>query len=195
MVDSTEFISEAAFRMAQLKLEEEKKTSVKRRVGFAYDNFMLLHENHKRPHPERPARLMSIYTYLENTKLLNKLIPVKCSFADLKYIERVHSKYMIEQVEKSRYDKHKLRDEGIQVLKEHGKQVNYLEYDVYTNRWTYECALMAVGGTLEACDAIFKRKECDSVFAAVRPPGHHAEESKVQGFCLFNNVAVAARYL
>lgn len=40
-------------------------------VGFSYDNFMLLHENHKRSHPESPARLLSIYTHLEkNTNLL-----------------------------------------------------------------------------------------------------------------------------
>lgn len=80
-------------------------------------------------------------------------------------------------------------------MKEHGTEVNYLEYDVYANRYSYECALMAAGGSVEACDAIFKRKECQSVFAAIRPPGHHAEAGKVQGFCFFNNAAVAARHL
>lgn len=66
---------------------------------------------------------------------------------------------------------------------------------MYANRYTYECALMAAGASIEACDAIFERKECESVFAAIRPPGHHAEAEKIQGFCVFNNVAIAAKYL
>jgi acetoin utilization deacetylase AcuC-like enzyme len=168
----------------------------KRNVGFAYDNFMLLHENHKRPHPERPERIMSIYTYLLNhTTLLDRCVKVRCPFADLDHIRAVHSQAMIDQVERSRYNKHKLRDEGVKVLKQHGVETNYLEYDVFINRWTYECALMAAGAVIEACNAIVKRRECEAVFAAVRPPGHHAEETKVQGFCVFNSIAVAAKYL
>ena len=66
---------------------------------------------------------------------------------------------------------------------------------MYGNRYSYECALMAAGASIEACNAIFKRKECQSVFAAIRPPGHHAEASKVQGFCFLNNAAIAARHV
>lgn len=65
------------------------------------------------------------------------------------------------------------------MLKEHGTEVNYMEYDVYANRYTYECALMAAGASIESCNAIFENKVCDSVFAAVRPPGHHAESAKI----------------
>ena len=54
---------------------------------------------------------------------------------------------------------------------------------------------MAAGASIQACDMIFNFKQCDSVFAAIRPPGHHAEENKVSGFCVFNNAAIAARYL
>lgn len=95
----------------------------------------------------------------------------------------------------SRYNKVKLRDEGLKVLKEHGNDVNYLEYDVYANRYTYEASLMAAGACVEACDALMGRCEVDSVFAAVRPPGHHASASTSQGFCVFNNVAIATKYL
>jgi acetoin utilization deacetylase AcuC-like enzyme len=159
---------------------DQSKKKAQRKIGFAHDNFMLLHENHKRYHPERPSRLMSIYTYLEEseTKLLNKCMMLKCPFSKLKHIEKVHTKEMIDAVEKSRYQKHKLRDEGIKELKQHGKDVNYLEYDVYANRYTYEAALMAAGACIEACKAIFKRDDVDSAYAAVRPPGHHADECK-----------------
>jgi acetoin utilization deacetylase AcuC-like enzyme len=67
---------------------------------------------------------------------------------------------MIEQIERSRYKKKPLRDEGVKILKDHGTDDNDLEYDVYTNRFTYECSLMAAGAVVEACDAIFKRNEC-----------------------------------
>jgi acetoin utilization deacetylase AcuC-like enzyme len=63
------------------------------------------------------------------------------------------------------------------VLKQHGTEVNYLEYDVYANKYTYEAALMAAGACVEACDSMIRRLEVDSVFAAVRPPGHHADEN------------------
>jgi len=167
----------------------------RRKVGFAFDTFMLLHENHKRSHPERPARLMCIVSHLDKQEddILESCIRVQCPFAQEVDIRRVHS--TLELVERSRYNKKKLRDESVKVLKEHGTEVNYLEYDVFANRYSYECALMAVGASVEACNAIFKRKECQSVFAAIRPPGHHAEAAKVQGFCFFNNAAVAAKHL
>src|SRR5256712_5170422 len=54
-------------------------------------------------------------------------------------------------------------------------------------------AYLAAGGTLSAVDAIVERR-VDNAFCAVRPPGHHAESGHAMGFCLFNNVAIAARY-
>ena len=59
---------------------------------------------------------------------------------------------------------------------------------------TYETALLAVGGILNAIDMLMEGK-IDNAFCAVRPPGHHAETNKALGFCYFNNVAIAARYL
>jgi acetoin utilization deacetylase AcuC-like enzyme len=59
---------------------------------------------------------------------------------------------------------------------------------------TFETALLAVGGVLDAARMVMAGK-LDNVFCAVRPPGHHAEYDKAMGFCFFNNVAIAARYL
>jgi acetoin utilization deacetylase AcuC-like enzyme len=59
---------------------------------------------------------------------------------------------------------------------------------------SFEVALLAVGGVLTAVDAVMAG-ELTNAFCAVRPPGHHAERDQAMGFCLFNNVAVAAAYL
>lgn len=58
---------------------------------------------------------------------------------------------------------------------------------------SFEVALLAAGGVLSGVDAVINR-EVDNVFAVVRPPGHHATPERAMGFCLFNNVAIAARY-
>ena len=66
--------------------------------------------------------------------------------------------------------------------------------DVSVSPKSYDVALQAVGGVLAAVDAVMAGK-VRNAFCAVRPPGHHALMDKAMGFCLFNNVALAARYI
>lgn len=67
-------------------------------------------------------------------------------------------------------------------------------YDsIYLHPKSYECALMAAGSVLEVVDAVVNG-DARSGVAVVRPPGHHAEDDTACGFCLFNNVSVAAKY-
>ncbi len=59
---------------------------------------------------------------------------------------------------------------------------------------SWDAALLAAGGAIESAKLVLSGA-CDNAFSAMRPPGHHAERNKVMGFCLFNNVAIAARWL
>jgi acetoin utilization deacetylase AcuC-like enzyme len=69
----------------------------------------------------------------------------------------------------------------------------WLDADTVTSSGSYKAALYAAGGVIKATQAVL-RGEVDSAFALVRPPGHHATQDRAMGFCLFNNIAIAAKH-
>src|SRR5215467_11521993 len=66
--------------------------------------------------------------------------------------------------------------------------------DTHTSPDSYRTALLAAGGVITAVEAVLDG-EADNAFAMVRPPGHHALPNRAMGFCFFNNVAIAAKWL
>ena len=147
------------------------------RTGFLYDPRFLLHETGG-DHPECPDRLRVIVRALEESGLMEQLVPIKAEKAKQRWIEAVHHiRYMLRFEESCAF--------GMPSL-DHDE--NRICYD------TYDTALLAVGGILNAVDAVMA-EEVVNAFCAVRPPGHHAESDRAMGFCYLNNVAIAARYL
>lgn len=128
-------------------------------------------------HPESPQRIRAIYEMLEEEKEFASLILIPPRTATKKEIALIHTQEYIEQIEETG-----------------GRERVYLDPDTSTSPRTYEISLLAAGGLLEAADWIMDRK-AGNAFALVRPPGHHAEASQAKGFCIFNNVAIAAQYL
>ena len=129
-------------------------------------------------HPERPERLKSIISFLENSRLMKQLIRIEPVKAGIEWIGEIHSQHYIEHVRES-------CEKGDIFL-------DSMDTGICKN--SYDVALLASGGCLKAADAVMENL-VNNVFCAVRPPGHHAEKNQAMGFCIFNNIAILARYL
>lgn len=127
-------------------------------------------------HPENPYRLTHIYSML-NTIDKEGIVYAPPRVATHEEIALVHDHSYIESIAAT--------DGRMQVR---------LDPDTVTSPKSYKAACMAVGGVLQLVDMLFA-SEISTGFALVRPPGHHAERNRAMGFCIFNNIAVGARYL
>jgi acetoin utilization deacetylase AcuC-like enzyme/formylglycine-generating enzyme required for sulfatase activity len=146
-------------------------------VGLVYGDVYLEHDTGP-SHPERPARLEAIVARLKAAGLFDELTLIPPRPAATEWITAVHSPQYVERVKT-----------GCE------KEIGWLDsHDTPISARSYEVALEAAGGVLAAVDAVMEGK-ARSAFCAVRPPGHHALPDRAMGFCLFNNVAIAARYL
>ncbi len=148
-----------------------------RRTGFLYDERFTQHCTGS-GHPESPDRLLAALQGIQEAGLLEHLTMIQAEPAKHKWIEMVHSPRHI-----MRFEEACMLDMG-----EFGHPDNQICKD------SYDIAFLAVGGILEAARRVAEG-EIDNAFCAVRPPGHHAEPNKAIGFCYFNNIAIAARYL
>jgi len=156
---------------------EENKPHNPSKTGFVYDDIYLEHKTTP-DHPERPQRLVAIVDGLKQSGLYPKLLKLTPSPAPLEWIEMLHSPEYIKRAQNSCLN-----------------GTRYLDsLDTPISPKSYEAALMAVGGVFSAIDAVMQKKVTNA-FCAVRPPGHHAVEDAAMGFCIFNNIAIGARYI
>jgi len=149
------------------------------KTAIIYTPKYLEHQS-RHGHPESPKRLKWIMKDLQKSGLMESR---KCSLiepepAKIEDVKLVHESDYIHLVRK---------------VSEHGGGVLDLG-DTVISAKSFETALFAVGGAITAVNFVMEKK-FQNAFALVRPPGHHAGSYYAMGFCLFNNVAIAAMHL
>jgi len=127
-------------------------------------------------HVERPERMVRIRKVLEASGALAQLIEVPAREAGDEEIRLVHPPEMIETVRAGC-----------------SGEPTWIGPEARAGEGSWEAALLAVGGTLECVDRVLDG-ELDNAYVCLRPPGHHSSADTPMGFCLFNPVAIAARY-
>jgi acetoin utilization deacetylase AcuC-like enzyme len=145
-------------------------------AGIAFDLFL---ENHNPGpgHPEQPARIAAILHSLGTSGTFDLLHQIRPRAATTDELALAHARGYIELAQREVQAGHRELSTGDTSLSEH----------------SFQCASRAAGCVISAVDAVLDGT-ISSAFCLIRPPGHHAEYERGMGFCLFNNIAVGARY-
>ncbi|MDQ5984761.1 MAG: Histone deacetylase-like amidohydrolase [Syntrophus sp. SKADARSKE-3] len=146
-----------------------------RKTGIVRDNRYLRH-GAGIAHPESPRRLEAIHAMLDKPDMAGKFISIQPRYATHDEIALVHDPRYIDLIAQTA-----------------NQDCVVLDPDTETTSDTYDTAKLAVGGALSAVDAVMNG-DVGNAFAIIRPPGHHAGTGHAAGFCIFNNIAIAARY-
>jgi len=145
-------------------------------TGFVFHPLCVEHDT-GRGHPERPDRLRAVLARLEASGLAAELDRREPRAAREEELLRVHDPEHVARVRSACT-----------------RAPCALDGDTSVSAASYDAALCAAGGVLEACERVLSGA-WHNAFCAVRPPGHHAERERAMGFCLFNNVSAAAAAL
>ena len=129
-------------------------------------------------HPERRARLVAVREALGGANLVERCERIEPAPIDLPDLYRVHERGYVDRVQ--------------QACRSGAAYIDGPDSAICPE--SYDVALLAAGAILRAVDAVMAGR-VDNAFCALRPPGHHAERDRSMGFCLFNNVALAAERL
>ena len=145
------------------------------KTAFIYHPDYLNHDTGPN-HPERPDRLRASLAALQESEVWTQLHHIEPTPATIEQIAYAH---------KPGYSEH---------IQQYCEAEIPLTYDTPVVQESFDIALLSTGGVLRAAESVAMGK-AKNAFALVRPPGHHATPGQSMGFCLFNNIAVTARYL
>ncbi|KDP31342.1 hypothetical protein JCGZ_11718 [Jatropha curcas] len=167
------------------EVESGDSKSRQRRVGIIYDERMCKHFSTVDDyHPENPNRITTIWNKLVANNIPQRCVVLNAKEAEDKYLLAVHSENHVNLV----------RNISTKQFDSRRNTIASKFNSIYFNEGSSESAYLAAGSVIEVAERVAKG-ELNSAAAIVRPPGHHAEHDEAMGFCLFNNVAVATRFL
>ena len=168
--------SELAEQIGGLSISGKKQST---ETGLVYDELMMRHES-LTEHPECPVRIQRIFSALEKEGLSARCKRVPAREASREELLSVHGEEYLDAMRKT---------EGKERAMLQEVEANF--NSVYLNAHSHKCALLSAGGVVDLTRLVWQGDLANGM-AVVRPPGHHAERNKAMGFCMFNNVAVAA---
>uniref|UniRef100_A0A1B6EJ36 Protein deacetylase HDAC6 n=1 Tax=Cuerna arida TaxID=1464854 RepID=A0A1B6EJ36_9HEMI len=170
-------------------MAETKLFKTKHDVCFVYDALMMEHKNLKdTSHPERPNRILRIFEKHLEFNLHNRLLMLQSRSASREELLLVHEADYLREMEELCASTEQMTDDV-----KHQHYILEKKNSVYVHPKSYKCASLAAGCLLKVVDSVLQG-ESKSGVALIRPPGHHAESYEACGFCVFNNVSVAAKY-
>lgn len=146
-------------------------------TGLVYDEIYLKHDTGSH-HPEKAQRLIAIIEILKTAGIFDQLVKISPVSAERNILELCHAADYIDRFKTAVDDSLPFLDTP----------------ECPLSPYTFKAACYAAGGVIKGADNVMEGK-VKNCFCAIRPPGHHAERSQAMGFCYFNNVAVAAKYL
>lgn len=146
-------------------------------TGFIYDSAFLKHDTGA-GHPERHDRLLVTMNHLQALSWYKHLHQLKTLAIEQKWLETTHANSYIRRAE--------------QACRSNQAYLDSMDVTISPN--SYDVALLAAGAPVVIADEVIQGNISNG-FVLARPPGHHAEREQAMGFCLFNNVAILARYL
>lgn len=148
------------------------------KVGLIYsEQFRKLHS--RKTHPDTPKRVKEIMRHLKHRPILNHIRQIDINTSSTEPLSLVHSQRYIDFIKMTSQN---AISEDV-----------YIDEDTYITNDSFEVASLAVNSVCRGIDALYN-ENMTAVFCVVRPPGHHARIDSAGGFCIFNNVAIAAKY-
>ncbi|XP_029038711.1 histone deacetylase 6 isoform X3 [Osmia bicornis bicornis] len=181
-VQSKETI-EAIEKQLNILIQSTNLSKAPNKVCVVYDERMLKHHDiSDDSHPEKPNRISVIYKKFQKYNLLERCYVQQGRSATIEELLLIHSQEYIDKIKNT---------DNLKTKELYKQATSYNSVYLHPDTWTSAC--VSTGSLLQVVDSVLNG-ESQSGVAIVRPPGHHAEQDAACGFCIFNNISVAAKY-